>query len=137
MENTENKELEIYSIGKNAGGCLLGLGADEPEALHFKKLSFKDPADPEKKKELKITSVDGVDIRCGHHHTIFGLNDNEYVYVIGCYNRSSQAQEEIISVPTLLGLCSQYKVQKFDTEKNKTVIVAEKKESGTVQVLVG
>lgn len=65
MENTENKELEIYSIGKSSQGCLLGLGADEQEALHFKKLSFKDPADTEKKKELKITSVDGVDIRCG------------------------------------------------------------------------
>jgi len=78
-----------------------------------------------------------VDIRCGQHHTMFGLNDNEQVYVIGCYNRSSQAQEEIIAVPTLLGLCAQYKVQKFDTEKNKTVIVAEKKDSGKVQVLVG
>jgi alpha-tubulin suppressor-like RCC1 family protein len=137
MEDTEAQELGIYSIGKNTGGCLLGLGADEQEALYFKKLSFKDPGDPDGKKELKIASVDGVDIRCGQHHTIFGLNDNEHVYVIGCYNRSSQAQEEIISVPTLLGLCSQYKVQKFDTEKNKTVIVAEKKDSGTVQVLVG
>ena len=65
MENTETQELEIYSIGKNSGGCLLGLGADEQEALHFKKLTFKDPADPEGKKELKIASVEGVDIRCG------------------------------------------------------------------------
>lgn len=137
MENTENNELNIYSIGKNQGGCLLGLGADEQEALYFKKLSFKDPSDTEGKKELKIQSVEGVDIRCGQHHTMFGLNHNEQVYVLGCYNRSSQAQEEIISVPTILGLCTQYKVQKFDTEKNKTVIVAEKKESGTVQVLVG
>jgi alpha-tubulin suppressor-like RCC1 family protein len=132
MENIDNNELGIYSIGKNQGGCLLGLGADEQEALHFKKLSFKDPEDKEGKTELKIKSVEGVDIRCGQHHTMFGLNNNEHVFVLGCYNRSSQAQEEIISVPTILGLCTQYKIQKFDTEKNKTVVVAEKKESGTV-----
>lgn len=100
-------------------------------------MTFKDPADSEGKKELKISSVEGVDIRCGQHHTIFGLNNNEQVYVLGCYNKSSQAQEEIISEPTILSLCTQYKIQKFDTEKQKTVIVAEKKESGTVQVLVG
>jgi len=80
-------EYEIHSIGKNIGGSLLGLGENIQEAFHFKRINFINPADPEGKQQIKINTIEGVDIRCGLNHTIFGINNCEYVFVIGCYNK--------------------------------------------------
>jgi len=38
--NTETEELEIHSLGKNAGGGLLGLGDSTVEALSWKRIHF-------------------------------------------------------------------------------------------------
>jgi len=102
FENTETGELELHSIGKNQGGGLLGLGENVQEALSFKKMDFKDPSDKEGKRALKITSID--DVRCGQNHTIMMVNQ-EHVFVLGCYDRGSQSQEEIMFAPKLLKLC--------------------------------
>jgi hypothetical protein len=79
FENTESGELEIYSIGRNQGGGLLGLGESVSEALSFKKISFNLPAEKEggEATPIRINSVEGVDIRCGLSHTIIGLNNYE------------------------------------------------------------
>ena len=94
FKNKQNDELELYSIGRNQGSGLLGLGENVQEALSFKKISF----------ETKITSVEGVDIRCGLSHTIIGLNHYEQIYVLGCYDKSSQTHEEINFKPKPLKL---------------------------------
>ena len=88
------------------------------------------PKEPEPEPpKVKIETVEGVEIRCGLNHTIISLNNNEHVFVLGCYDRGSQSQDDICTTPQLLSLGEQYKIIKFDTEKHKTVIVAEKKET--------
>jgi hypothetical protein len=84
-------ELELYSIGRNQGGGLLGLGESISEALSFKKISFVLPAEKEGEEAIsvKIKSVEGIDIRCGLSHTIIGLNNYEQVFVLGCYDKAS------------------------------------------------
>lgn len=107
FQNTESGELELYSIGRNQGGGLLGLGESISEALSFKKIVFKLPAEKEGGEEtaVKITSAD---LRCGLSHTIIGLNNYEHVFVLGCYDKASQSHEEINFVPKLLKLCATF-----------------------------
>lgn len=93
------------------------------------------PADSEA--EVKIKSVEGVDLRCGLSHTIIGLNNYEHVFVLGCYDKAAQSHEEINHVPTPLKLCETHQVIKFDTERQRTVFVAKKKDSDKVQVMIG
>lgn len=71
------------------------------------------------------------------NHTFISLNDYESVFVLGCYDKGSQSHEEIAFEPKPLKLCEQYKIQKIGTEHQKTVIVAQKKDSEKVQVLIG
>ena len=91
FENTEVNQLELHSIGKNQGGGLLGLGENTQEALCFKKMDFKlaSKDDGATTQDIKITSVEGVDIRCGRNHTIISLNGHELVFVLGCYDKGS------------------------------------------------
>ena len=97
-------------------------------------MSFKLPPEKEggAEAEVKIKSVEGVDLRCGLSHTIIGLNNYEHVFVLGCYDKASQSHEEINHVPKPLKLCESYEVIKFDTEGRRTVVVAKKKDSEKV-----
>jgi hypothetical protein len=54
------------------------------------------------------------------------------VFVLGCYDKASQSHEEICFVPKQLKLCQTFSILKFDTERQKTVIVAQKKDSDKV-----
>lgn len=47
------------------------------------------PAGSEAQAEVKIKSVEGVDLRCGLSHTIIGLNNYEHVFVLGCYDKAA------------------------------------------------
>jgi hypothetical protein len=139
FENTESNKLELHSIGKNQGGGLLGLGEHTQEALCLKKIEFKKDSkakaestteEPKvEKQDVEIKSVDGVDVRCGTNHTIISMNAYEEVFVLGCYDKAAQSHEEIAFEPKPLKLCEQYKIQKIGTEHQKTVIVAQKKDS--------
>ena len=89
FENTETKDLELYSIGKNQAGGLLGLGEEKQEARWFEKMDFK--VKEEGKEEavpVKIESVEGVDIRSGRDHTLISLNNYKHVFALGCYDKS-------------------------------------------------
>jgi hypothetical protein len=89
FENTETKELEIYSIGKNQAGGLLGLGEEKQEARWFERVEFKvKQMDKEEATEVRIESVEGVDIRSGRDHTLISLNNYAHVFVLGCYDKS-------------------------------------------------
>ena len=129
--NEETKAHEMYALGKSQGSGLLGLGENAEEALCFKKITFPSQASSDEKPvpDLVIDSPESTDVRCGVNHTIFCFNNYEQVYVLGCYDKGSQSQEEIAFSPKPLKLCEQFKVLKLDTERSKTVIVAKKKDT--------
>lgn len=116
FENMKTKDLELHSLGKYKRG-LLGLGEGVEEALWFKKIAL----------QVKIETIEGVDIRCGRDHTFISLNGNQQVYVLGCYDNETQAHEEVKFEPTLLKLHDQFDILKIGTESKNTAIVARKK----------
>lgn len=65
------------------------------------------------------------------------LNNFEHVFVIGCYDRGQAQPEEIMLTPTPLALTEQWHILKLDTDHRESVIVARKKDSDKVQVLLG
>jgi len=87
FENTESHELELYSIGKNQAGGLLGLGENKHEAKWFEKMEFKVKEGEKEATAVKIESAEGVDIRCGRDHTLIGINGYAHVFALGCYDR--------------------------------------------------
>lgn len=38
---------------------------------------------------IKIKDAEGVDVRCGRHHTIICVNDYENIFVLGTYGKGS------------------------------------------------
>lgn len=95
------------------------------------------PVEDVKKDLVKITSVEGVDIRAGLHHTFICLNNYEHVFVLGYYDKSAQSQEEILHTPKYLSLCKTFNIQKVGTQRHKSVIVAQKKDTKNVQIMIG
>ena len=48
----------------------------------FKKHKISKLLIPERKQQINISSIEGVDIRFGLNHRIFGINNFEYFFVI-------------------------------------------------------
>jgi hypothetical protein len=134
----EDGELALYSIGKSQGGGLLGLGENQHEAKWFEKLELRVVKDGEKEATpVKISTVEGVDIRCGRAHTLIGINNCEHIFALGCYDRRQAQHEEVLFSPAPLKVTSSYNVSKFSTDTTLTCIVATKKSTNKLCILSG